>query len=116
MKTQTARRIQARNNKPKVHSVVRDHNGEIQVVKETSWSEARIMKMIGTIDKISEIEIGQIKFFGGGSIELYLNDYLQVVDTSEEALEEIKASEEAALTQKMQGFIQMVKRIEKATR
>ena len=115
MKTQTARWIQARNIKPKVHSVVRDYNGEIQVVKETSWSEARIMKMIGTIDKISDIKIGQIKFFGGGSTELYLNDYLQVVDTSEEALEEIKASEEAALTQKMQGFIQMVKRIEKAT-
>jgi GTP cyclohydrolase III len=106
MKNQTPRYIQARNIKPFTHSVVSDITGEATVVTDTSWAEARIMKMVGTIDKISDIEIGQVNFFGGGGIELELDAYLPVVDSSEEAIAEAREEELAEVAQAGQRFAQ----------
>ena len=104
MKNQTPRYIQARNIKPFIHSAISDYTGEATVVIDTSWAEARIMKMVGTIDKISDIEIGQVNFLGGGGIELELDSYLLVVDSSEEAIAEARAEELAEAAQAGQRF------------
>jgi len=101
MKNQTPRYIQARNIKPFTHSVVSNHTGEATVVTETDWANARLLGY-----KVSDIEIGSVNFFGGGGTEIELDAYLPVVDSSEEAIAEVKEAEQAEVAQAGQRFAQ----------
>jgi len=80
------RYIQARNIKPFTHSIIDEETGDSWVVAETSWATARILG-----NKISDIEIGDINSTSGGGIEIELDGYLPVIDSSEEAIAEAKA-------------------------
>ncbi len=81
------RYIQARNIKPFTHSIIDEETGDSWVVAKTSWATARILG-----NKISDIQIGDINSTSGvGGIEIEIDGYLPVIDSSEEAIAEAKA-------------------------